>query len=70
MLASKSIFLLTKLYMPIVHGTLYLLFEAYPISFQDQRGWCAGVGALPFLGITVGVVCDNLTIAATTIFRL
>ncbi|KAE8167894.1 hypothetical protein BDV40DRAFT_284392 [Aspergillus tamarii] len=54
MLASKSIFQLTKLYMPLVHGTLYLLFDAYPISFEDQRGWCAGVGALPFLGITEG----------------
>ncbi|OGM49757.1 MFS multidrug transporter [Aspergillus bombycis] len=70
MLASEPILLLTTLYMSLVYGTLYLFFEAYPISFQDQRGWNAGVGALPFLSISAGVVCGNLTIAATTILRL
>ncbi|KAE8363147.1 major facilitator superfamily domain-containing protein [Aspergillus caelatus] len=70
MLTFEPVLLLTTLYMSLVYGTLYLFFEAYPISFQDQRGWNAGVGALPFLGITVGVVCGNLTIAATTVFRL
>lgn len=30
--------------------------EAYPIAFQEQRGWNLGVGALPFLGLTIGVV--------------
>lgn len=69
MLASEPILLLTTLYISLVYGTLYLFFEAYPISFQDQRGWNAGVGALPFLSITIGVVFGNLTIAATTVFR-
>ncbi|KAB8264302.1 major facilitator superfamily domain-containing protein [Aspergillus pseudonomiae] len=70
MLASEPILLLTTLYMSLLYGTLYLFFEAYPISFQDQRGWNAGVGALPFLSISAGVICGNLTIAATTVFRL
>lgn len=69
MLAFEPILLLTTLYMALVYGTLYLFFEAYPISFQEQRGWNPGVGALPFLSITVGVIFGNLTIAATTIFR-
>ncbi|KAJ9233003.1 hypothetical protein DTO207G8_6343 [Paecilomyces variotii] len=69
MLVSEPILLLTTLYMSLVYGTLYLFFEAYPISFQEQRGWNPGVGALPFLGITVGVVFGNITIAATTLFR-
>ncbi|OTA89979.1 hypothetical protein M434DRAFT_373236 [Hypoxylon sp. CO27-5] len=42
---------------------------SYPISFQEQRGWSPGVGALPFLSITVGVVCGNLTIGTITIRR-
>ena len=32
-----------------------MFFEAYPIAFQEQRGWSAGLGALPFLSITIGV---------------
>ncbi|KAI1418489.1 MFS general substrate transporter [Hypoxylon sp. FL1857] len=42
---------------------------SYPISFQEQRGWNAGVGALPFLSITVGVICGNLSIGVITVRR-
>lgn len=37
-------------------GTLYLLFGAYPIVFQQVRGWSEGIGGLPFLGVAVGQV--------------
>ncbi len=37
-------------------GTLYLLFGAYPIVFQQVRGWSEGVGGLPFLGVALGMV--------------
>lgn len=43
------------LYMGFIYGFLYLCFEAYPIAFQEHRGWNAGVGALPFAAIIVGV---------------
>jgi DHA1 family multidrug resistance protein-like MFS transporter len=43
------------LYMGFIYGFLYLCFEAYPIAFQEYRGWNAGVGALPFAAIIVGV---------------
>lgn len=33
-----------------------MLFAAYPIVFQGTRGWNQGVGALPFLGIMVGML--------------
>ena len=56
MLAFEPILLLVTLYMALIYGILYLFFEAYPISFQEQRGWNGGVGALPFLGITIGVI--------------
>ena len=52
----EPILVLMTLYMALIYGTLYLFFEAYPISFQEQRGWNDGVGALPFLGLTIGVV--------------
>lgn len=39
-----------------VLGTLYLLFGAYPIVFQQVRGWSEGIGGLPFLGVALGMV--------------
>lgn len=42
--------------MSIIYGTLYMLFAAYPIVFQEVRGWSEGIGGLAFLGILVGMV--------------
>lgn len=47
-------------------GFLYLCFEAYPIAFQEERGWNAGVGALPFSAIAVGVLVGAVIIVVTT----
>lgn len=56
MMALEPILVLITFYMAFIYGVLYLFFEAYPIAFQEGRGWNAGLGALPFLGITIGVV--------------
>ncbi|GES59292.1 MFS multidrug transporter [Aspergillus terreus] len=56
LLFREPIVFLLSLYMAIVYGTLYMLFAAYPIVFQGVRGWNQGVGALPFLGIMVGML--------------
>ena len=56
MMALEPILVLITLYMSIIYGILYLFLEAYPIAFQEQRGWNGGVGSLPFIGITTGVV--------------
>lgn len=56
MLALEPILLLVTLYMGFIYGFLYMCFNAYPISFQELRGWNEGVGALPFLAIVVGVI--------------
>ena len=56
MLFREPLLLLVTIYMSLIYGILYLFFEAYPISFQQQRGWNAGVGALPFLGLLVGLM--------------
>lgn len=52
----EPIVLVLSIYMSIVYGTLYLLFGAYPIVFQVERGWSEGLGGLPFLGVAVGMV--------------
>lgn len=66
MLALEPILVLITLYMSFIYGILYLFFEAYPISFQEERGWNAGVGALPFIGITLGVVLGVAIITYTS----
>ncbi|PMD23913.1 MFS general substrate transporter [Hyaloscypha hepaticicola] len=66
MLSREPILLLITIYMALIYGILYLFFEAYPISFQEERGWNQGVGALPFLGIMVGVLFGGVTITIIT----
>jgi MFS transporter, DHA1 family, multidrug resistance protein len=66
MLIQEPILLLISIYLALIYGILYLFFEAYPISFQQERGWNLGVGALPFLGITVGVVFGAVLVSWIT----
>lgn len=56
LLFAEPIVLLLSIYMAIVYGTLYMLFDAFPIVFQTIRGWNEGVGSLPFLGVMVGMM--------------
>lgn len=42
------------IYYSLVYTLLYMLFEIYPIVFQQKRGWNAGVGELPLLGTVIG----------------
>lgn len=56
LLFAEPIVLSLSIYMAIVYGTLYMLFDAYPIVFQEIRGWSEGVGSLPFLGVMVGMM--------------
>ncbi|KAH0353619.1 MFS general substrate transporter, partial [Aureobasidium melanogenum] len=66
MLAMEPILIAVTLYMSFIYGFLYLCFEAYPIAFQQERGWNAGVGALPFAAIIVGVAFGSCFIAYFT----
>jgi multidrug resistance protein len=56
LLLREPIVLLLSIYMAIVYGTLYMLFAAFPIVYQVNRGWNQGVGGLAFLGIMVGML--------------
>ena len=48
--------------MSAIYGTLYLCFAAFPIVFQENRGWNAGVGGLGFTGVLVGLIVGILII--------
>lgn len=52
----EPIVLILSVYMAIVYGTLYMMFAAFPIVFQEGRGWGEGIGGLTFLGILVGML--------------
>ena len=56
LLFREPIVLLLSVYMSIIYGTLYMMFAAFPIVFQQQRGWSEGIGGLAFLGVAVGML--------------
>jgi hypothetical protein len=56
MLFKELIVFLTSIYIAVIYGTLYLCFAAFPIVFQQGRGWSPGTGGLAFIGIAVGML--------------
>ncbi|KAG9874635.1 MFS general substrate transporter, partial [Aureobasidium melanogenum] len=56
LLFREPIVLLLSVYMAIIYGTLYMLFAAFPIVYQENRGWSPGIGGLAFLGVAVGMI--------------
>ncbi len=60
MLMSNLIDARHSLYLAIVYGTLYMLFAAFPIVFQQERGWSPGISGLAFLGVLAGFACALL----------
>ncbi|KAF2089566.1 putative MSF drug transporter, partial [Saccharata proteae CBS 121410] len=55
-LLSTPICFLVALYASFVYGILYAHLAAFPIVFEEQRGWNLLVGALPFLALLVGIL--------------
>ncbi|KAJ5084448.1 hypothetical protein NUU61_009027 [Penicillium alfredii] len=66
MAVTEPICIFWDIYIAIVYGILYLCFVAYPIVFQDIRGWSLGLSGLAFLGIGIGVL---ITIACEPLIR-
>lgn len=60
LLFKEPIVFLTAIYMAIIYGTLYLCFAAFPIVFQQGRGWSPGIGGLSFIGIAVGMTAATI----------
>ncbi|MCJ1389125.1 Synaptic vesicle transporter SVOP [Xylographa bjoerkii] len=48
-----------SLYMSVLYGLLYMYFIAYPIIFQEGKGFSAGSTGLMFIPLAVGVVCSS-----------
>lgn len=56
LLFREPIVFLVSIYMAIVYGTLYMMFAAFPIIFELNKGWSVGLSGLAFTGILVGMV--------------
>lgn len=61
LLLKEPIVLITSIYISIIYGTMYMCFAAFPIVFQNGRGWNQGIGGLAFTGTVVGVVLAILS---------
>jgi MFS family permease len=62
-LLATPICFLVALYASFVYGILYANLAAFPIEFQEERGWNMVVGALPFLALLIGILigaCANV----------
>jgi MFS family permease len=56
MLATEPIVTCISFYAAFVYGIMYLTLEIFPLVFQEPRGWNPVIGALPFLGLLLGVL--------------
>ncbi len=56
LLFREPIVLLLSIYMAIIYGTLYMMFAAFPIVYQEGRHWSPGIGGLAFIGVMVGEI--------------
>lgn len=55
LLFAEIIVLLISLYMAVLYGLLYMFFVAYPIVYEEGKGWNASMTGLMFIPIAVGV---------------
>ena len=56
LLFMEPIVLFLSIYMALIYGTLYMFFGAFPIVYQEERGWSEGLGGLAFIGVGLGMV--------------
>jgi DHA1 family multidrug resistance protein-like MFS transporter len=70
MMIKEPILIIMTIYISLVYGILYLIFFAYPYSFQGDRDMALGVSSLPFLAIFIGVLvaCAILTWETKVVF--
>lgn len=66
MIVQEPILALLTAYMSYLYGVIYLLFQAYPISFHEERGWSLGVSSLPFVSFIVGIAMGTGVMAYST----
>lgn len=54
----EPIVFLLSVYMSVLYGLLYMFFVAFPIIYQEGKGWDAGQTGRMFIPLAVGVLCS------------
>ncbi|ROW01317.1 hypothetical protein VMCG_05900 [Cytospora schulzeri] len=60
LLFGELIVFLIALYMSVLYGLLYMFFVAFPIVYQEGKGWSAGSTGLMFIPLALGVVASAI----------
>ena len=55
LLFAELIVLLISVYMSVLYGLLYMFFVAYPIVFEEGKGFSKSMTGLMFIPVAVGV---------------
>lgn len=58
LLFGEMIVFLVSVYMSVLYGLLYMFFVAYPIVYQQGKGYTAGITGLMFIPIALGVLAS------------
>ncbi|CAK7563681.1 MAG: Synaptic vesicle transporter SVOP [Sporothrix epigloea] len=58
LLFRELIVFLLSLYMSVLYGLLYMFFIAYPIIYQQGKGYSAGKTGLMFIPVAIGVIAS------------
>jgi multidrug resistance protein len=58
LLFGELIVFLVSVYMSVLYGLLYMFFVAFPIIYQEGKGYTAGITGLMFIPIALGVLCS------------
>jgi DHA1 family multidrug resistance protein-like MFS transporter len=66
MMIREPILIVMTIYISLVYGILYLIFFAYPFSFEGDRGMSPSIGSLPFIAIFIGVLIACVSLAWET----
>lgn len=56
----EPIVLFISLYMSVLYGLLYMFFVAYPIIYQEGKGYTPGITGLMFIPLALGVLASAL----------
>lgn len=52
-MVAEPIILFLSVYLSFIYALLYLLFFAFPIAFEEVRGWNPGMTGVAFVSIIV-----------------
>ncbi|KAH0606578.1 uncharacterized protein H6S33_003412 [Morchella sextelata] len=58
LLFGELIVFLISVYMSVLYGLLYMFFVAFPIVYQEGKGYSAGITGLMFIPLAIGVVAS------------